>query len=194
LGKMNDADDLDPRLAARVHGFADETLATFDAERVAAAAMTPKRRPMWQLAAVSVAAVLVIASAVAIAGSLSGGGPLGASPLATPSDDPATTSSPGESSPTPMETATPTSTGRTEEQAVAAARGAAPQSADREVRRVETGPSGELLEREVYEFSSEIPSDRWVWVIILASQGQGGSSVVIDFLDGRVYGVVNFVE
>jgi hypothetical protein len=92
-----------------------------------------------------------------------------------------------------MGTAAPT-TGLTQEQAITVARVAAPQSADRSVRRAEAGPAGELVEPQVYEFSSDIPSDRWVWVIILATQGEGGSSVVIDFLDGRVYGVVNVIE
>lgn len=88
--------------------------------------------------------------------------------------------------------------GFTQEQAVAAARAAAPQSADRRIISAKAGPLGELLAPGTYDFSSAIPSDRWVWVINLGSGqplGEGqGSIVVIDFLDGRVYGVIDWIS
>ena len=76
------------------------------------------------------------------------------------------------------------------------ARAAAPQSADRPVVRADAGPAGELPETDHFDLTPAPAPDRWVWIVILASGpslGEEGSIVVIDFLDGGVYGVVDII-
>jgi hypothetical protein len=89
----------------------------------------------------------------------------------------------------------------TREEAVVIARDAAPQAAGRPVTFAEAGPSVDLLPPgapEVERLISAIPADRWIWVITFSSGdgplGGESSVVVIDYLDGRVYGVVDWIS
>lgn len=210
---INDTDDLDPRLATRIRAFSEQSLDTFDPERAAAAAMSPARRPMWLTAATVGSATLVVLVGIAVGSSLLGYGPVGQGPAIssespsaaaspTASDTPSATASvtaPAFPAPAGQATPGPALPGLTEEAAAAAARAAAPQSAAWPVVVAKAGPAGELLYSEGgYQIAPGLPHDRWVWVIILGDSSQAldgeGSIVVIDFLDGTVYEVVDWIS
>lgn len=167
------AEDLDPRLAARLRTFADQALGRFDVDQVVSAVVTtPERqRPTKLLAVTAALAATAGAIAVVIAGQLLAG-----------------TSWHG--------TSPGTAAGVTLEQAIEVARDAAPHHADKPIFSAEAGPFGDVLEPEVaHRISPMPPPDRWVWIINLAGGpplGQEGAMVVLDFVDGRVLGVIDW--
>jgi hypothetical protein len=89
------------------------------------------------------------------------------------------------------------SDGISRDDAVDAARDVVPEAAEWDVIAVEAGPVGQFEYLVSQPFISEVPADRWVWVIDLGhgpSLGAEGSWVVIDYLDGRVYGVIDWIS
>lgn len=84
----------------------------------------------------------------------------------------------------------PVASGISREQAIAAARVAAPRYAADDVLRAEIGRFGDLVSAFTAEQFSPVPApDRLVWKITLGSQpsptGGQGTDVIIDFLEGR---------
>jgi hypothetical protein len=183
---MPDPDDLDPRTADLVRRFADAALVDFDSDQVAARATEPSRRPSWQIAA-ALAAALAVVVAVAVIGTGRGNPPSGAGPseatFTTPPPEPSAPQSPAG--------------GLTREEAIAVAREAAPQAADYpEVIRADAGPFGTQLVDSL-EYTERPAPDRWVWVIMLCD-GCGplaghSTLVILDYLDGRIYLVADFI-
>jgi hypothetical protein len=87
------------------------------------------------------------------------------------------------------------SVGLSKAEALEIAREAAPRSADFPVFVAKAGPAGELVGNDT-RFAVDVPGDRWVWYVVLdtgALSGEG-SMIVIDYLDGRVYEVVDIVH
>lgn len=88
------------------------------------------------------------------------------------------------------------SSGLSEAEAVEIALAAAPQSDDYQVVQVaEAGPAGELVAD--YGLAEQVPRDRWVWHIVLGTDrtlgGEDAVTIVIDYIDGRVYEVVQII-
>jgi hypothetical protein len=83
--------------------------------------------------------------------------------------------------------------GISEEEAVATARGEVDEAQEWEFS-AEAGPLSQLLpmEWETHEWSRDLPADLWVWRVFLV-RGSQGSAVVIDFVDGTVYGVAEYI-
>jgi hypothetical protein len=151
---------------------------------------------MWQLVATAVAAAAVVVIAVGVVRS--------SSDDVTPGEQPpaASTISPAPVESEPVGTATPSSTtttsGLTEAEAVAAARTAAPQTANQPLLSAHSGPAGELLvPAEAYAIEPPLPPDRLVWKLVFGS-GSGfdaeGSIVVIDALDASVYAIIDWLS
>jgi hypothetical protein len=87
--------------------------------------------------------------------------------------------------------------GMSRDEAVDIAREAVPQADGWDVLAAEAGPVNRFDYLAGQAFISAVPADRWVWVIDLGSGpplGAEGSWVVIDYLDGRVYGVVDWIS
>ncbi|MGH2445597.1 MAG: hypothetical protein ACRDGD_06105 [Candidatus Limnocylindria bacterium] len=59
---------------------------------------------------------------------------------------------------------------------------------------VEAGPIGQVLPAgwDIYEWARDFSADLWVWRVFL-THGDRGVDVVIDFVDGSVYGVVESI-
>lgn len=187
-------EDLDPRSAVRLREFVDQPLAASDADRAARDAASERRHPTWLVLARAASVVLVVVVGVAVAGVLWSSGSGAEGPL-TAGGPAVETALPSRSGASPD--GTPAG-GLTLEQAVAAARTAAPHRADAAVYSAEAGPFSDLLEPEVaYRISPASPAERWVWVINLASGPEGGmegSMVVVDFIDGSVLGVIEWTS
>jgi hypothetical protein len=84
--------------------------------------------------------------------------------------------------------------GLSKAEAVEIARQAAPQSADYPITVAEAGPASELVADT--GFAEDVPGDRWIWYIVLDNGGAlsgEGSIIVIDYVDGRVYDVVDII-
>jgi hypothetical protein len=89
--------------------------------------------------------------------------------------------------------------GLTEERAVAVARAAAPQAALWPMLVSTAGTAAKLLHPEGgYRVAQGHAHDRWVWVVVLGNAGTGldgaGVIVVIDYIDGTVYEVVDLTS
>ena len=192
---MPDDFDLDPREAADLRRVADETLVGFDPQRIAESVATSRRRERPRRLVIAAGAALVVAVGAFVGVSatewIRRGPDVGS--LTSPSPSvPATTE------PTPTPTTSPSAANAlSRDEAIAAARVAAPQaSAYPEVIRAEAGPFEDMGVASLeYELRPE--ADRWVWVIILC-EGCGplsgeGTVVVLDYLDGRVYAVQDFI-
>lgn len=54
------------------------------------------------------------------------------------------------------------------------------------------GPVGQYNQWGGFEWAADLPADLWVWTVSV-SRGGGAVEVVIDFVDGRVYGVAKFI-
>ncbi len=191
---MVDDEDLDPRVIARIREFSEQGMDAFDLERTVTAATRAQRHSRLRTAAVVATAAVIVVVGAATAGSLLGPrlrATAGNSPL------PASIWPTLEVSPLPSGAATP-SGGLTMGQAIAAARASAPQSAELPVTVAKAGPAGELLDSpEGYHAAPGLPHDRWVWVVVLfdnsAPLSGRGSIVVIDFVNGAVYDVMNVI-
>ena len=186
--RMSSSEEFDRGLAPRLQRFADDSLDGFDPEGIVEWATAPRPQAWWRSAATA-AASLIFVGAIATVGTL----------LSARDIRPAASTPPDLTSALPAPSVpdqTPASVGLTEDVAVAAARAASPQSADRPVVSARAGAFNELLQPpEAYEFSADLPPERWVWVVVLASGDQldaQGTIVVIDYLDGRIYGVMDF--
>jgi hypothetical protein len=150
-------------------------------------------RPMWQIPVTIAAAAIVVSVGITMASSL--GRPVGQDPAnpALPAESPTAQPTPAPS------TAISPNLGMTEELAVAAARAAAPQAAEYPVIVAKAGSAEELLYAEGgYQIAPGLPRDRWVWVVILGDTrgplDADGSIVVIDFIDGTIYEVVDWMS
>ena len=57
---------------------------------------------------------------------------------------------------------------------------------------VEQGPIEQMMpDRGDYDWARELPADRWVWQVSLESRDRAERArVIIDFVDGTVYGSV----
>jgi hypothetical protein len=78
--------------------------------------------------------------------------------------------------------------------AVDAARDAVPGAEEWRVADVRAGPLGQLdFLWETYEWADDLSADRWVWSVFL-TRGDQGARVVIDFVDGSVYGVIGSIS
>ena len=87
--------------------------------------------------------------------------------------------------------------GISRDEAEDAARDVVPKADGWDVIAADAGPIGQFDYLDGQAFTSEIPADRWVWVIDLGGGpplGAEGSWVVIDYLDGRVYGIVDWIS
>jgi hypothetical protein len=149
------------------------------------------RTTSWPALLIAAGAVVAIVAAVSIAWALSDSG-TGKAPHASAAAASAASEPPTLAPSTAPTRAPDPLTGAA---AVAAARVAAPESAERPAVSVVAGPVGELIQPlEAYEWSTELEPERWVWVVVLL-RGDGldaqGSTVVIDYLDGRVYAVMH---
>jgi hypothetical protein len=87
------------------------------------------------------------------------------------------------------------SDGLSEDDAVAIAREAAPIAADGEARSAQAGPLGEVFpSRDLFDWSRNLPADRWVWMVFLVNTTAGGDEegaiVILDYHDGTVYKVM----
>jgi len=187
-----DVDGLDPRFLRGIREFSEQGLVNLDADEVARAAMTRVMRPGWQVAATVIGAALIVSVGLAVASSFAGGGP-GGQPAVSPSAAASLTTEPPPTQPT----AGP-ELALTQELAIATARAAAPHAATGRVLVAKAGSAGDLLYAEGgYQIAQGLPQDRWVWVVILATGsgfGAEGSIVVMDFLDGTVYEVVDWIS
>ena len=196
---MPDPEDLDASTADRIRRFADAGLADFDPQRVVAHATETSRRPYGRIAvAVTAAAAALLVSAVVFGSLGRGDPPVGASePTATSTDPTPSMAAPSLPLDPPQPSGAPTG-GLTRTEAIEAARRAAPHAADYpEVIRADAGPFGtEAMGFESLEDIERPADSRWVWVIMLCEgcgplSGQG-TFVILDYLDGRVYGIINF--
>ena len=80
--------------------------------------------------------------------------------------------------------------GLSEDEAVELARAAAPQSAHFPVTVAKAGPAS------AFSPFHDIAGDRWVWYILLSDLGPlsgEGTMVFLDFVDGRVYEVIDVI-
>lgn len=63
---------------------------------------------------------------------------------------------------------------------------------------VESGPASEVVPREGFEWADVPTGDTWVWLIVVSDDGpplgQEGSFVVLDYFDGTVYGIQNWIS
>lgn len=83
--------------------------------------------------------------------------------------------------------------GISRDDAVDAARGVLPDAEGWEVLVVEAGPLGQVEPGwEAYEWAHDLSADLWVWRVFLA-RGDKGAQVMIDFVDGSVYGVTESI-
>jgi len=183
---VNDADEQELRLRARIRRYTDETLANFDPERVAAVAVTQRHTVVGPAVTTAGAVIVVLLAGLAIS-LFDGRGAL--SPV---------TASQVPSSATATGTPEASALGLTKDQAVLVARAATPRSADWSVLSAKAGRVDELLVPEAAFPISPFPSrDRWVWVIDLGAGpavGGQGSIVVLDYIDGHVYAVLNWIS
>ena len=192
---MRDDVDLDPREAAKLRRLADETLVGFDPQRIAERAVTSRHRERPRRLVIAADAAVVVAVGAFVGA--------GATEWIRPRPDVGSLTPPSRSVPATTEqtpiptTSPPAANALSRDEAIAAAREAAPQASDYpEVVRVEAGPFEDMgVESLEYELRPE--ADRWVWVIILC-EGCGplsgeGTVVVLDYLDGRVYAVQDFI-
>ena len=93
----------------------------------------------------------------------------------------------------------PLPVGLTQEQAIGIARSAAPQASMWPMLVSTAGTAAELLHPEGgYRVAQGLAHDRWVWVVVLGNAGTGldgaGVIVVIDYIDGTVYEVVDLTS
>ena len=94
--------------------------------------------------------------------------------------------------PSAIASAEPSDSGLTEAAAVSIARhAAAPDLADGVVRNAEAGPLAEVFPAmEEFEWSRDIPQDRWVWSVFLVtdeSQDENAAMIFLDYVNGTVY-------
>jgi len=95
--------------------------------------------------------------------------------------------------PQPAERAPAPPDGISRTDAVDAALGALPDAGEWEVLIAEAGPLGQVVPTwEDYEWAGDVTADRWVWRVFLA-RGDRGAEVVVDFVDGSVYGVIDLI-
>jgi len=93
----------------------------------------------------------------------------------------------------PVPSATEPSGGLSSEDAVDVALGELPDEEEWEVISATAGPFGGLqLTEDNYPWAAGIPSDLWVWNVFLV-RGDQGLDIVVDFLDGTVYGTVEYI-
>jgi hypothetical protein len=183
---MNHDDDAE--LASAIRNLSNEPVREFDPHDTAARATMGSGSPWWMALATTVAAIVLVVGGLAFAASLGRGRDVGQTSVATPG---ASTRASASAAPT----ASPPDVGITEEQAVAAARAAAPAGDQRDVIFADAGPSSALFEPQEFDFSDGIASDQWVWVVTLATGQQMdavGSIVVVDYASGEVLGIMNF--
>jgi hypothetical protein len=91
------------------------------------------------------------------------------------------------------------SDGLSEDDAVAIAREAAPIAANGEARSAQAGPLGEVFpSRDLFDWSRNLPADRWVWMVFLMNATAGGDEegaiVILDYHDGTVYKVMEGIS
>jgi hypothetical protein len=96
----------------------------------------------------------------------------------------------GRYSPTPAPSAPEPSDGISRKDAVSAARDALPDAEEWDVHVVEAGPLGRvaLSGWADSDWGRGLSADLWVWRVFLV-RGDRGADVVIDFVDGSVYGI-----
>lgn len=100
-----------------------------------------------------------------------------------PADGGRFTAEPVPSAPAPSE-------GISRNDAADAARDVLPDGEEWEVLVVEAGPLGQVETLwELYDWAHDLSADLWVWRVFLV-RGDRGATVMIDFVDGSVYGVV----
>jgi hypothetical protein len=103
----------------------------------------------------------------------------------------------GRVSPTPELSVGPTpSDGISRDQAVAAARATVPDPDQWEISVVEAMTVGQLRRDgplSAYKWAAALPSDLWVWRVMLW-QGSRGLDIVVDFTDGTVYGTAEYIS
>jgi hypothetical protein len=171
-------DGLDQRMTARLRSFAEEAVVGFDAEQTSERARAP-RYSRWASALTVALATSLVVVIVALVGMLGGPSTIGPGAGQSSAVSPVATTSP-----------------LTRDQAIAAARAAAPHREAADVISAESGAFGELVDPNLaYLLKEPPPADRLVWVVDLASGpnlGQEGSYVVIDGRDGRTYGVIDY--
>lgn len=62
-----------------------------------------------------------------------------------------------------------------------------------EVRVSESGPVSQVvLGRDGHDWARRLPDDLWVWRVFLV-RGDAGADVIVDFVDGTVYGVMRYI-
>lgn len=188
-----------PRLQAEARrnplpfGFASGVVNGFDDRRW--------RRFRWFSGIPAAAATIVLAVvAVAVPLSLSRPPTTPVTGTSEPTARPSVTASLSPATPSPTAQATPAASaaGLTEAEAVDAARSAADRL-DMIAVHSESGPASEVLRpRLSFDFADVPPEDTWVWLINLSDGGpplgQEGSIVVIDYFDGTVYGVMDWIS
>jgi hypothetical protein len=185
-------EELGARTAKWLRDYSDRGVAGFDADDIAAKAMADLPRRGWPILATVAAALLAAVVGLAVVNS-PGVNPPGGQVEQRPSGT-APEGSDMPSDPPPSMSGT----GISRDAAIAAAREAVPRSATWEVRVANFGTAGDLLYAEGgYQIARGLPGDRQVWVVVLGT-GSGfeaeGSIVVIDYLDGTIYEVVDWIS
>lgn len=63
---------------------------------------------------------------------------------------------------------------------------------------VEFGPASQVVPREGFEWADVPSGDTWVWLIVVSDDGpplgQEGSFIVLDYIDGTVYGIQRWIS
>lgn len=99
--------------------------------------------------------------------------------------------------PTPAPTPRPEqpSSGIARADAIAIAREAAPRRAGAELGYVTNGPVGDVaMGLAGFEWAAAIPSDAWLWQVTFRYGNGQGTTVLIDYVDGTVYGSFDWIE
>ncbi len=143
----------------------------------------------WRVAAAAAtiaAAIVGVMALVSWVGGLDADSRSGQTSVATPVASDASSS---EAAPT----WSPAAGGLSEEEAVGVARAAGPLAAAGRLANAEAGPLGEVFTaRNEFDWSRDLPPDKWVWVIYLVAENEeDGSLVFVDYIDGTVYGIVD---
>ncbi|HJP70618.1 MAG TPA: hypothetical protein VJ975_02775 [Candidatus Limnocylindria bacterium] len=98
--------------------------------------------------------------------------------------------------PTPEPTPIPErpSNGIAQSDAIAIARAVA-RHPDAEVGYVSDGPAAEaLMGLQGIEWAARIPTDGWLWQVTFRYDNGEGTTVLIDYVDGTVYGSFDWIE
>lgn len=199
---MRDDDMIGERLGGALEGEARRNPLPSDFATSIAASLEDRaaRRFSWFSGIPAVAATVVLAI-VAVAVPLSLTRPSTPGPGASQPTTQQPTVAGGASPSSTISTASPTADASPEPLTEAEAVEAALRADGRPgmtAANVESGPASEVLAREGFEWADVPSGDTWVWLIVLSDDGpplgQEGSFIVLDYFDGTIYGIQNWIS